>query len=87
MRVSDEGRATFKESNTNFTGKTFQMIISDLPASSWQILLYKKVREYIPAVIDVQIDFPSVSSFSSLEILDLRFCIVVGGASRVLSED
>ena len=39
------GRATFAESNTNFTEGIIQMIASDLPASSWRILSHKKSIE------------------------------------------
>ena len=35
---SNDGRATFAESNTNFTEAIFQMIASELIASSWRIL-------------------------------------------------
>ena len=34
MRGSDDGRATFAESKTNFTEGIFQIITSELPASS-----------------------------------------------------
>ena len=37
MRGSDDGRATSAESITNFTEGIFQMIASELPASSWRI--------------------------------------------------
>ena len=54
MRGSDDGRATFAESNTNFTKRIFQMITSELPASSRLILSYKKnYWELIAAVMDV----------------------------------
>ena len=42
---SDDGRATFAESNTNFTEGIFQMITSELPDSSWRILSCKKSIE------------------------------------------
>ena len=53
-RGSDDGRATFAESNTNLTDGIFQIIASELPGSSWRILSYKKnYWEWIPAVMDV----------------------------------
>ena len=42
IRGSDDGRATFAESNTNFNEGIFHMIASELPASSWRILKYQK---------------------------------------------
>ena len=42
IRGSDDGRATFAESNTNFTEGIFHMITSEFPGSSWGILSYKK---------------------------------------------
>ena len=39
---SDDGRATSAEWDTNFTAGFFQMIASELPASSWQTLSCKK---------------------------------------------
>ena len=49
MRGSDDGRAFFAESKTNFTEGIFQMIASELPGSSWRILSYrKKYWEWIP---------------------------------------
>ena len=39
---SDDGPITFAGSNTNFTEGGFQLIASELPASSWQILSFKK---------------------------------------------
>ena len=76
----------FAESNTNFTEGIFQMIASELPGSSWRILSYrKKYWEWIPAVIDVYVVISSANNFSSLQILDSRFCTVVGGSSCVLS--
>ena len=42
MRRLDYGRATFAESNTNFTEGIFEMVASELPASSWRILSYMK---------------------------------------------
>ena len=87
-RGSDDGRATLAESNRNFTDGIFQMIASELPASSWQMLSYrKKFWQSIPTVIDVQVAISSANDFSSLELLDVRFCSVVGGAARVLGED
>ena len=54
MRGSDDGRATFAESNTNFTEGIFQITKSECPGSSWRSLSYKKkYLEWIPAVIDV----------------------------------
>ena len=54
MRGSDDGRATFAETSTNFTEGIFQMITSELLGLSWRILSYKKkYLEWIPAVIDV----------------------------------
>ena len=54
MKGSDDGQATFAESNTNFTEGIFQMIATELPAPSWRFLSYKKKYwEWIPAVIDV----------------------------------
>ena len=35
MTGSDDGRDTFVEYNTNFTKGIFQIIVSELPASSW----------------------------------------------------
>ena len=43
MKGSDDSRATFAESNTNFTERVFQTIASELPAPSWRILSYKKI--------------------------------------------
>ena len=45
IKGSDDGRATFAQSNTNFTEGIFQMIASEFPASSWRILTYKKSIE------------------------------------------
>ena len=88
MRGSDDGRVTFAESNTTFTEGIFQMIVSELPALSWRILSYrKKYWEWIPAVIDVEVAVSSANSFSSLETLDVKLCIEVGGSSQALSED
>ena len=42
MSGSDDGRATFAESNANFTEGIFQIITSELPGSSWRILSYNK---------------------------------------------
>ena len=54
MMWSDDARATFAESNTISTEGIFQMIASELPASSRGILSYKKMyREWTSAVIDV----------------------------------
>ena len=51
-RESD-GRATFAESNTNFTEGIFQIITSELPGSSWRNLSYKKKYwEWITSVMD-----------------------------------
>ena len=78
MSGSDDGRATFAESKTNFTEGIFQIITSELPGSSWRILSYnKKYWEWTPAVIDVYVDTSLANSFSNLQILDVRFCIVI----------
>ena len=54
MRGSDDGRATFAESNTNFTEGIFQIMTSESPGSSWRSLSYKKKYwEWIPTVMDV----------------------------------
>ena len=54
MRGSDDGRATFAESNTNFTEGIFQILTSECPGSSWRSLPYKKKYwEWIAAVMDV----------------------------------
>ena len=85
IKGSDNGRAIFAESNTNFTEGFFQKIVSELPASSWRISSYKrKYREGIAALIVVQAAISSANNFSSLEILQVSFCSVVGGASCVL---
>ena len=85
MRGSADGRAIFAESNTNFTEGIFQMIASELPGSSWQFLSYwKKYREWIPAVMDVQVAISSVNNCSSLQVLDVRCCTVIERASCLL---
>ena len=62
------------------------MIASELPGSSWRILSYgKKYWEWVPAVMDVYVAISSANNFSSLPILDARFCTAVGGTSCVLS--
>ena len=51
---SDDSRATFAESNTNFAEGIFQIMTSEGPGSSWRSLSYKKKYcERIPAVMDV----------------------------------
>ena len=86
MRGSDDGRTFSAEANTNFNVGIFQMIASELPGSSWRILSYrKKYWEWIPAVIDVYVVISLANKFSSLQILDARFCTVVGGSCCVLS--
>ena len=86
MRGSDDGRAFFAESSTNFTEGIFQMIASDWPGSSWRIISKRrKYWELIPERIDVYVVISSANNFSSLQILDARFCTVVGGSSCVLS--
>ena len=86
MRGSDDGRAFFAESKTNFTEGIFQMIASELPGSCWRILSYRKKHcEWIPAVMDVYVVISSANNFSSLPILDARFCTVVERTCCVLS--
>ena len=78
--------AFFADSNTNSTEGIFQMIAPELPGSSWRNLSYrKKYWEWIPVVIDVYVVISSANNFSSLQILDARFCTVVGGSPCVLS--
>ena len=85
MRGSDDDRAIFAESNTNFIEGIFQMTASELPGSSWRILSYKKKYwEWIPAVMAVELAISSANSFSKWQILVVRFCTTVEETSCVL---
>ena len=61
------------------------MKASQLQATSWRTFSYKEKHwEGIPAVIDVKVAISSANTLLGLEILDVRFCAVIGGGSCVL---